>query len=107
MNTASVLRLEERGGTGDRPLRLSFQDIILRDSESSSAVTSHLEPEENDGAQLRSVYLFEDQRRDNQQVLDSFNSWLEDTSGYDERAWPEIKKGLEASRTSSRALFGE
>lgn len=106
MSTASVLTLEE-DGTGEEPLRSSFLNIILRDSESSSAVTSRLEPEESDSAQLRSVYLFEDQRRKNQAVLDLLNSWLEDSSGYDERAWPEIKKGLEASRTSSRALFGE
>ena len=31
--------------------------------------------------------------------------WLADESGYDERAWPEVKRGLEESRTSSRRLL--
>lgn len=34
-------------------------------------------------------------------------SWLEDDSGYDEEAWPELKKGLdrERARVGARRLF--
>lgn len=32
-------------------------------------------------------------------------SWLEDESGYDEEAWPDLKKRLDEDRPSSRRLF--
>jgi hypothetical protein len=33
------------------------------------------------------------------------DSWLGDESGYDEQVWPEVKRGLEEHRLSSRKLF--
>ena len=31
--------------------------------------------------------------------------WLDDTSGYDEQVWPELKAALERNRTGTRRLF--
>jgi len=38
-------------------------------------------------------------------VIQLLDEWLADESGYDERVWPQLKKGLEANRLSSRRLF--
>jgi hypothetical protein len=48
-----------------------------------------------------------DQRQRAEAVRLLLAEWLADESGYDERAWPELKRGLEESRTSSRPLFRE
>jgi hypothetical protein len=48
-----------------------------------------------------------DQRRRAAAVRRLLATWLADESGYDEHAWPEVKRGLEESRTSSRPLFRE
>ena len=48
-----------------------------------------------------------DQRRRAEAVRQLLAEWLADESGYDERAWPELKRGLEESRTSARPLFRE
>lgn len=33
--------------------------------------------------------------------------WLEDTSGYDEAVWPQVKTAIEENRLSTRTRFGE
>lgn len=34
------------------------------------------------------------------------DEWMEDDSGYDEEAWPELKEALDRDRLSDRKLFG-
>jgi hypothetical protein len=51
--------------------------------------------------------LSPEQRRRAEAVRQLLAAWLADESGYDERVWPDVKRGLEESRTSSRPLFGE
>jgi hypothetical protein len=51
--------------------------------------------------------LTPEQRRRAEAVRRLLAEWLADDSGYDERAWPEVKRGLEEGRTSSRPLFRE
>ncbi|GEM_PF-5966853 len=42
-----------------------------------------------------------DPRRRAEAVRQLLAGWLADESGYDERVWPELKRGLEESRTTS------
>ena len=42
-----------------------------------------------------------------ERIVALLKSWLADESGYDERVWPELKRGLEENHTSSRQLFCE
>lgn len=48
-----------------------------------------------------------EQLRRAEEVRQVLAEWLADDSGYDERTWPEVKRGLEESRTSSRPIFNE
>lgn len=41
-----------------------------------------------------------------QRIIELIESWLDDTSGYDEWAWPIIMQDNEASRLSYRPRFG-
>ncbi len=43
------------------------------------------------------------------QVLALLKSWLKDDSGYDEKTWPKLKKGLDQQRVKAgaRRLFDE
>jgi len=41
----------------------------------------------------------------NEAALRLLDSWLQDTSGYDERVWPIVKKSIEDNRTSYRPRF--
>jgi hypothetical protein len=36
-----------------------------------------------------------------------FEAWLQDSSGYDEEAWPQIKKALNENHSKSHNLFNE
>ena len=36
-----------------------------------------------------------------------FKGWLHDTSGYDEDAWPDLKKALSENHSKSGNLFNE
>lgn len=36
-----------------------------------------------------------------------FGEWLQDTSGYDEQAWPQIKIALNENHSKSHKLFDE
>ena len=47
------------------------------------------------------------QQARNQAAICLLEAWLGDTSGYDERAWPIVKKALEENRLSSRTLLRE
>jgi hypothetical protein len=42
-------------------------------------------------------------------VIDLLRSWLTDESGYDEKTWPKLKKGLEQERrrVGARSLFDD
>ena len=40
-----------------------------------------------------------------QESLGLIDEWLGDESGYDEQSWPDVKKGLDRERLSSRRLF--
>ena len=55
----------------------------------------------------KSVAKTAEQRRRAEAVRRLLAGWLANDSGYDEHAWPELKRGLEESRSSSRPLFGE
>lgn len=50
--------------------------------------------------------LTPEQQRRAEAVRQLLATWLADDSGYDEHAWPEVERGLDESRTSSRPLFG-
>ena len=47
------------------------------------------------------------QSPDRERFLAELRSWMEDESGYDERAWPIVKKALEENRLSPRNRFAE
>lgn len=36
-----------------------------------------------------------------------FKEWLQDSSGYDEEAWPQIKQALNENHSKSHNLFNE
>jgi hypothetical protein len=40
-------------------------------------------------------------------LISLIESWLADDSGYDEEVWPQLKAGIEESRTSTRKRFNE
>jgi len=42
-----------------------------------------------------------------EKVKELFDVWLQDTSGYDEQAWPQIKKALNDNHSKSHNLFDE
>ena len=44
-------------------------------------------------------------RAGNRAVIEYLRAWMKDTSGYDERVWPEVKAALEEDRLSDRKLF--
>ncbi len=46
-------------------------------------------------------------RERNEAARRLLKQWLEDTSGYDEQAWPEAKRVLEENRLTARIRFGE
>ena len=46
-------------------------------------------------------------RQDTEDLIRALHEWMADESGYDEETWPELKKALEANRSSSRSLFGD
>ena len=39
--------------------------------------------------------------------IELLNQWLADESGYDEAAWPKIKKAIEGNHTSTRLPIDE
>ncbi len=47
------------------------------------------------------------QRQKNQAAIQLLQEWLADESGYDEYAWPIVKKAIEENRTSYRSRFSE
>ena len=47
------------------------------------------------------------QSLDRERFLAELRSWMEDESGYDERAWPIVKKTIEENRLSPRNRFAE
>ena len=47
------------------------------------------------------------QRARNQAAIRLLRAWLCDASGYDEHAWPIVKKALKENRLSPRTLFHE
>jgi hypothetical protein len=44
---------------------------------------------------------------DRKGLLEILRSWKEDKTGYDDRAWPILKKAIEENRLSSRKRFDE
>ena len=46
-------------------------------------------------------------RSRNAAAIALIESWLADTSGYDEEVWPRLKARIEESRTSTRKRFSE
>ncbi len=55
-----------------------------------------------EGAEVRVELIEASKCRSAIALLDQ---WLEDQSGYDEEAWPELKTELDEHRLSSRRLF--
>ena len=47
------------------------------------------------------------QSLDRERFLAELRSWMEDESGYDERAWPIVKQAIEENRLSPRNRFAE
>jgi hypothetical protein len=48
-----------------------------------------------------------EQRVRNQAAIELLDSWMRDESGYDEEAWPGIKKAIEENRMSDRSRFSD
>lgn len=46
-------------------------------------------------------------KQKNEAARQLLKQWLEDTSGYDEQAWPEARRVLEANRLSVRRRFSD
>ena len=42
-----------------------------------------------------------------EQIKKLFAEWLQDSSGYDEQAWPQIKKALNDNHSRSHNLFDD
>lgn len=55
-----------------------------------------------EGAEVR-VELVEPMQ--NRSAIELLDQWLDDRSGYDEEAWPELKSDLDKHRLSARKLF--
>lgn len=55
-----------------------------------------------EGAEVRVELIEPIQGRSAIELLDQ---WLDDRSGYDEEAWPELRAGLDEHRLSARRLF--
>ena len=47
------------------------------------------------------------QKAKNQAAIRVLEGWLADDSGYDEKAWPVVKKTLEENRLSHRKRFND
>jgi hypothetical protein len=43
----------------------------------------------------------------NAAAIELLHQWLEDESGYDERAWPRLKEAIEQDRLSERKRFSD
>ena len=43
----------------------------------------------------------------NRSAIRLIGQWLEDSSGYDQRTWPKVRRSLEENRLASRKLFGD
>ena len=43
----------------------------------------------------------------NEAAIRLLTAWMADESGYDERAWPRVKKALQDNRPAYRKLFDE
>lgn len=50
--------------------------------------------------------LKKEHTRPNLAAVRLLDEWMEDDSGYDEEAWPELKEALDRDRLSNRKLFG-
>ncbi len=46
-------------------------------------------------------------RQKNEAARQLLKQWLEDTSGYDEQAWPQAKRVIEENRLSVRRRFSD
>jgi len=46
-------------------------------------------------------------RARNEAAIQLLHEWLEDDSGYDERAWPRLKEAIEEDRLSYRKRFSD
>jgi len=46
-------------------------------------------------------------RAKNEAAIQLLHEWLEDDSGYDERAWPRLKEAIEEDRLSYRKRFSD
>ena len=46
-------------------------------------------------------------RAKNEAAIQLLHEWLEDDSGYDERAWPLLKEAIEEDRLSYRKRFND
>jgi len=46
-------------------------------------------------------------RAKNEAAIQLLHEWLEDESGYDERAWPRLKEAIEEDRLSYRKRFSD
>jgi len=46
-------------------------------------------------------------RAKNEAVIELLHEWLADDSGYDERAWPQLKEAIEEDRLSYRKRFSD
>jgi len=42
-----------------------------------------------------------------EKVKELFDEWLQDSSGYDEQTWPQIKKSLNDNHSTTHSLFDE
>ena len=46
-------------------------------------------------------------RAKNEAAIQLLHEWLADDSGYDERAWPQLKEAIEEDRLSYRKRFSD
>lgn len=58
-------------------------------------------------ANLQQHQTFRSRRERYAMLITLIESWLADDSGYDEEVWPQLKAGIEESRTSTRKRFNE
>jgi len=56
---------------------------------------------------LRETQDEEALRARNEAAIQLLHEWLEDDSGYDERAWPRLKEAIEEDRLSYRKRFSD
>lgn len=103
-----ALPIQVSAASSHRAYHLVSALALFRGGADSGTITGesllNLEPRTG-GSQQRGGPL--SRRERHAAVIALLDEWLADESGYDEKAWPNLKTKIEESRTSTRRRFGD